>query len=54
MKRTTTLFVALLLAPLVALHAKRNLPGVPEFGKLRAGSFLVLETSGATARNDWN
>jgi hypothetical protein len=51
---TLTLLTALLLAPLAALHAKRNLPGVPGFGKLRAGAFQALETSGATASNDWN
>jgi hypothetical protein len=44
----------LLLAPLAALHATRNLPGVPRFGILRAGSFQALETSGAMASNDWN
>jgi hypothetical protein len=45
---------ALLLAPLASLHAKRNLPGVPWFGILRAGAFRALESFGATASNDWN
>jgi len=54
MKHTLTLLTALLLAPLAALHAGRNLPGVPTFGKLRAGSFQALETPGAMASNDWN
>jgi hypothetical protein len=53
MQRTLTLLTALLLASL-ALHAKRNLPGVPRFGNIIAGSFQALETSGATASNDWN
>jgi hypothetical protein len=44
----------LLLAPLPALHAKQNLPGVPRFGRISAGSFQALETFGATASNDWN
>jgi hypothetical protein len=54
MKPTLTLLAALLLAPLASLHAKRNLPGVPWFGILRAGAFRALETFGATACNDWN
>jgi hypothetical protein len=54
MKRTLTILAALLLAPLAALHAGRNLPGVPRFGILRAGSFQTLEIFGATASNDWN
>jgi hypothetical protein len=54
MKHTLTLLTALLLAPLAALHAKRNLPGGPKFGILRAESFQALETSGAMASNDWN
>jgi hypothetical protein len=54
MKHTLTLITALLLAPLTALHATRNLPGVPKFGKLCAGFFQALETFGATASNDWN
>jgi hypothetical protein len=45
---------ALLLAPLAALHAKRNLPEVPRFGELRAGSFQPLENRGAMASDDWN
>jgi hypothetical protein len=49
-----TLLTALLLAPLAALHAEQNLPGVPWFGILRAGSFQALETFGVTASNDWN
>jgi hypothetical protein len=54
MKPTLTLLTALLLAPLAALHAERNLLGVPGFGKIIAGSFQALETFGATASNDWN
>jgi hypothetical protein len=54
MKNTLTLLTTLLLTPLAALHATRNLPGVPGFGILRAGSFQALETFGATASNDWN
>ena len=54
MTRTLTLLAALLLVPLAALHAKRNLPGVPKFGKLRASSFQALRTFGAMAYNDWN
>jgi hypothetical protein len=54
MKPTLTLLAALLLAPLAALHAKRNSPGVPRLAILRAGFFQALETSGATASNDWN
>jgi hypothetical protein len=54
MRHTLTLLSALLLAPLAVLRAKRNLPGVPRFGILRAGSFQALETFGATASNGWN
>jgi hypothetical protein len=58
MKPSLPLLAALLLAPLAAplaaLHAGRNLPDVPGFGILRAGSFQALETSGAMASNDWN
>jgi hypothetical protein len=39
---------------LAALHAKRNLLGVPRFGKLRAGSFQPLESRDAMTSNDWN
>jgi hypothetical protein len=43
MKRNARLtLTALLLAPLAALHATRNSPGVPRLGKLRAGSFQAL------------
>jgi hypothetical protein len=45
---------ALLLAPLAALHAKENSPGVPRLGKFRAGSFQALETSVSLASNAWN
>jgi hypothetical protein len=45
---------ALLLAPLAALHATRNSPGVPGFGKLRAGFFQALETFGAMTSKAWN
>jgi hypothetical protein len=45
---------ALLFTPLAALQATRNLPGVPRFGILRAGSFQALEIFVATASNDWN
>jgi len=44
----------LLLAPLAALHAERALPGVPEFGILRAGSFQALANHGTQTSNDWN
>ena len=54
MKHTFTLLTALLLAPLAALHATRNLLGVPGFGILRAGSFQALEIFFAMASNDWN
>jgi hypothetical protein len=54
MKPTFTLLTALLLAPLAALHTEHNLPKVPRFGKLHAGSFQALEAFGATASNDWN
>jgi hypothetical protein len=54
MKSTLTLLTALLLAPLAALHARQNTPGVPRLGILRAGAFQALETLGATACNDWN
>jgi len=53
MQPTLTVLIALLLAPLAALHAGRNLTGVPKFEILRAGSFQALETSGAMASNDW-
>lgn len=53
-KTTLTLFLALLLAPLAAMRADRNLPGVPRFGILRAGFFRALETSGAMNSNVWN
>jgi len=43
MKHKLTLLAALLLAPLAALHAGRNLPGVSTFGKLRADSFQALQ-----------
>jgi len=54
MKRNLTLLTALLLAPLAVLHAKRNLPEVPGFGILRAGSFQALENHGTRTSNDWN
>jgi predicted small integral membrane protein len=55
MKRTATFFLtAVLLAPLTAVHAKRNSPGVPRLGILRAGFFQVLETFGAMASKAWN
>jgi hypothetical protein len=54
MKHTLALLAALLLAPLAALHDTRNLPGVPGFGILRAGSFQALEIFFAMASNDWN
>jgi len=40
--------------PPAAQHARRNLPGAPGFGTLRAGSFQALETFGAMTSNDWN
>jgi hypothetical protein len=54
MKTKLALLAALLLAPLASLLTKRNLPGVPGSGILRAGAFQALETFGATASNDWN
>jgi len=54
MKRNLTLLTALLLAPLAALPAGRALPEVPDFGRLRAGSFQSLEIFGAMDSNDWN
>jgi hypothetical protein len=53
-KRTLTLLTALLLTPRAALHAKRNSPGVPRFGKLRTGSFRGLETCGVMTSKTWN
>jgi hypothetical protein len=43
MKPTFTLLTALLLAPLAALHATRNLPDFPKFGKRRGENFQPLE-----------
>lgn len=37
-----------------ALHAKRNLPGVPRFGKFRDGFFQALEILGAMTSKAWN
>jgi hypothetical protein len=54
MKSHLTLLTTLLLVPLAALLTERNLPGVPGFGKLRAGSFQALETFGAMASKAWN
>jgi hypothetical protein len=55
MNRLATITLAvLLLALLAALHARRNLPGVPSFGKLRASSFQALEKSGATTSKVWS
>jgi len=54
MKHLHTLLTALLLAPLAALHADRDLPGVAGFGILRAGFYQPLETFGAMASNEWN
>jgi hypothetical protein len=54
MKLTLTLLTTLLLAPLAALHATRNSPGVPRFGNIIAGFFQALETSGAKASKAWN
>jgi hypothetical protein len=54
MKHTLILLTALLLAPLAALHAGRNLPGVPRFGKLRAGFIQHLEHEGTQTSNAWN
>jgi hypothetical protein len=54
MKHPLALLAALLLAPLAALRAKQNMPGVPRLGILRADSFQALETFGAMASNDWN
>jgi len=53
-KHFLTLLTALLLAPLVALHAGPNLPGVSTFGKLRADSFQALANHGTQTSNDWN
>jgi hypothetical protein len=54
MRHSLTLLTILLLAPLAARDTKRNLPGVPGFGILRAGTFQALESFGAMASNDWN
>jgi hypothetical protein len=54
MKTNLSLLTALPLAPLAALHAKRNLPELPRFGILRAGLFQALETFGAMASKAWN
>ncbi len=54
MKPTLTLLTALLLAPLATLHTGRDLPEVPRFGILRAGSFQPLEIPGVMTSNDWN
>jgi len=40
--------------PPAAQHASQDLPGVPGFGTLRAGSFQALETLGTMTSNDWN
>ena len=40
--------------PPAAQHTRRDLPGVPEFGTLRAGIFQPWESCGAMASNDWN
>jgi hypothetical protein len=53
-KPTLTLLAALLLAPLAALHAKRNLPGVSRFRKLRACFFQALENHSTQTSNAWN
>jgi hypothetical protein len=45
---------ALLLTPLAALHAGRDLPEVPISGKLHIGFFQSLENRGAMTSNDWN
>jgi hypothetical protein len=44
----------LLLAPLAALHAERNLPGVPKFGKLHVVLFQALENHATHTSNRWN
>lgn len=54
MNHAYTLFTALLLTPLTALHVKRNSAGVQRFGMLRGGSSLALETLCGMASNDWN
>jgi len=54
MKPTLTLLTALLLAPLAALHAKRNWPGIPMIGELRAGPFQAREILGAMTSKDGN
>ena len=53
-KPTLTLLTALLLAPLAALHAGRDLTEVPSFGELRVGFLQPLENRGAMTTNDWN
>jgi len=50
----TALLLAPLAAPLAALHAGRNLPGVPSFGKLRADSFQALANHGTQTSDAWN
>ncbi len=54
MKHALPLLTALLLVPFTGLRAGRNLPGVPSYGKLRAGLFQPLEDSGAMAHKAWN
>jgi len=48
------ILASLLLASLAALHASRNLPEVPVFGKLRASFFQVLENHVTKISIDWN
>ncbi len=54
MKRTLTLLTALLLVPLAAVDAGRDLPGFPTTGKPRAQNFKSLENSGALVSDDWD
>ena len=54
MKHTLAFLTALLLAPLAALHEGRHLKELPNFGRLRVGSFQSLENCGGMTSNDWN
>jgi hypothetical protein len=54
MKSQHTLLTALLLAQLAELHAKRNVPDFPKFGKRRGENFQPLESIVVTVSNDWN
>jgi hypothetical protein len=54
MKPTLTFLTALLLAPLAALHAKRNVADFPKFGKRHGEDSQPLGSTVVTVSNDWN